>query len=452
MNLLLLAALLAPQSLPKFPETPKLPRMAAPDTPGLVEIFDLDDANNHPDKKLLYRPSEGEHLSFNSITEPTLIVVEGMGHNVDGLGMSPDSCALYVYDLALNGAPNSYAPVSCVGNPPLVPWADPMPNVDEDGLEYQPGTTAFIDCLFGGGGLSTVSWNITHPLDADGNQVPIAGMYDGQVAAKWMVNGKGPRHWIFSGCVFEASQEHALYLHWPYSVYIESCIFGPDGGCPIQIVWRYGRPGTGAYYGHPGFSPPSEGDIVVRRCSFNDFPFVWGREATCVTVVGWTPGDVYLKDLYINGARGAIAFWLDPFKGAYSRKTNGDTFAAINSWEHLDNIQVPPGGGEANAIQLLDDWTGIKGMPFNRIIVDNVRVDWNEGQDREQAMFGGFRELFVRDLYFDPRVSKPKLCIGAEGSGPWPFGRVKLYGDYPEPVTWNPETERYVPLVVPTRR
>lgn len=414
----LLALLLIPQVT-----IPSAPRVARENNIQVHNV-DIDDANDHRGKIISVNWDEGGHIGLDNVTAPAGIVILGAGREAQGVSFSPQSSTTYIYDLTITSVMHAAKAVSCESQPDAVYYSDPMP---DDGI---PGFTYFEDCLFGG--KEILNYRVTYIPDVPGLYQDDSG--GGRTACKWWVQPKAPRSWGFSGCVFEASQEHALYFHWSHSVRIEDCIFGADGGCAIQAVWRYGRPDTGAYHGNPSMSPPAHGDFICIRSEFRDYD-IWSREASALTVVGWVQGDVYLEDLTFSGSRGAIALWTDSFKGQYSRGTNGDTYAHILGVDEFgdEDIQVYPGG----EVVITPNAEDLVGMPFNRVSLNRITVLASPNHSREQIMLTGARSYDLRDITVNS--FKPKLIIGAEGGGHWKYHRttVGLSRTIPTPKYWD---------------
>ncbi|MFT5292446.1 MAG: hypothetical protein ACI82F_004534, partial [Planctomycetota bacterium] len=322
--------------MPKFSsECPPAPRVARPED---IQVHDVspEQANNHPGKIIGIAWEEGSHIGLNNVTEPAGCVIVGAGREAQGVSVSPNTSAVYAYDLTVTNVAASSHPISCESQPEAVYYSDPMPD-----RGAAPGFSYFEDCLFGG--KRVINYHTSYISGVPGLYLDDAG--GGRVATKWWAQPKAPRKWGFEGCTFWASQEHALYLHWAHSARIENCTFYADGGTAIQAVWRYGRPETDRYHGNPSMSPPEHGDFIVKNCTFNDEE-IWAREASALTIVGWPQGNVWLEDLTFHGSGGAIALWTDSYKGQYSSKPNGDRFAHILGVDEFgdENIQVYPGG------------------------------------------------------------------------------------------------------------
>ena len=409
LTLLLALASLAPQRANAVPPTPPPPRVASIEH---VQVHDvpIGEANKHPGKIISLSFTDGDILDLQGVTEPAGVVVEGEGRSVKRILFSPFSSATYVYDLTITNNPGAKAAVTCEPQPGV------LDGFDDPGITYpEVGFTYFQDCLFGRG---QGYWNVA---DLEG----IPGLVDGRVAAKWWCSFKAPRKWYFNGCTFHASQEHGLYDHGAHEIRIENCLFYADGGCAIQIVQRYGRPGTGAYYGNPRVNPPQRGDCIIRRNRFIDAT-IWGREASTITVVGWVQGDVYIRDAQVEGSVGAVAVWIDAYKGAYSRTPNGATYAFVPDLDGYGDIQVGPG---AEVLPVRDRQL-LLGRPYNMVVLDNIEVQAGPQHNREQVMVSGFPVGIFRDVHVNSH--KPGLVIGAKAGGPWLEGRVHLRGSWTE--------------------
>ena len=376
----------------------------------------IEDANKHAGKVVSLDISGLKAINLSGVTKPRAIVIEGDGLEVQTVSFSPKTCRTTIYDLTITNLPGSKAAVRCESQPPPEEWSSPLPNGDS------PEWRSFIDCWFGRG---VGYWNV-----ADVEGVP--GLSGGKVAAKWWVAPKAPGKWHFGGCFFEASQEHAAYLHWAHAAYFNDCIFGADGGCAIQATWRYGRQGFGEtdplYYGNSGLSPPAAGDFVVTRCEFRDAE-IWSREASAVTVVGWPHGGIWVTRSKFSGSRGAIAIWSDTEKGAYSRDARGTYVFISEMWDGLPVLVKPDGTPETH-------WEGAPlGWPFASVVLTDLEVMAGSNHDREQIMVSGARKALYRDIVV--HSPKPQLVIGARWGGPWDDGKWRTRGVCPPPKTWN---------------
>jgi hypothetical protein len=388
-----------------------------------VHNVDIDDADNYPGKIISIAFEDGQHIGLQNVTKPAGIVIIGRGRIAQGVSFSPKSSATYIYDLTITSTMHASKAVSCEAQPQAVYYSDPMPDLGT------PGFSHFEDCTFGGSepimNYRTSYVEGVPGLWPDGTQ--------GRVATKWWVQPKAPRSWGLSGCVFHASQEHALYFHWSHSVDIRDCIFHADGGTAIQAVFRYGRPETGAYHGNPSMSPPAQGNFIIKDCEFRDED-IWSREASALTIVGWPQGDVWIEDIVFKGSRGAIALWTDSFKGQYSRDERGGTYAHILGVDEFDdeNIQVQP-GGEVVKVPFDED---LEGMPFNDVFVRNITVEQSSNHDREQIMITGVRNLWLENI--EVNSFKPKLVIGAQGGGAWKYHDTTIcMKNVPLPKYWE---------------
>jgi hypothetical protein len=406
-------------------QIPRGPRLIGPEH---VEVHDVpqDELNNYPGKIVSVLLDGVTHISLSNVTEPLAVVVIGRGYAVNGIGFSPESSATYVYDLQITSTMHASKAISCEPQAEHIPFNDPMPG------DLEPGLTHFENCLFGG--KEVLNYRVTY--------IPrIPGVYQdsdggGRVACKWWVQPKSPRHWSFLNCTFEASQEHALYLHWAHSIRIVGCTFGADGGTAIQATQRYGKPSTLTYHGNPSMTPPAHGDFIVKDCIFNDAE-IWSREGSTITVVGWVQGTIYIADTYIAGSRSAVAIWTDSFKGTYARKTNGDTYAIVTGEDEGDLI-VQPGGSYEFMDELPDR---LPGWPHPRVVIDGLHVGPGP-HDREQIMVSGFAIGYFRNIEVDSY--KQHLVLGARWGGIYGIGRVHLGEGAPTPLTWD--GDRYVTL------
>ncbi|MFT5266601.1 MAG: hypothetical protein ACI88C_000022 [Acidimicrobiales bacterium] len=442
----MIAALLPLLLAQALPSAPRVARMEH------VQVFDvpIDEANNHPGKIISIDMEGTDFLSLGGVTEPGGIVVDGLNHIVRGARFSAQTSATYIYDLTLTCQVNGSHAVSC--EPQLGvddQWDSPMPNA------LKPGLTYFENCFFGNG-TPVMNYRVGYVPDVPGLWQDENG--DGRVACKWWVQPKSPRKWGFSGCEFQASQEHAIYLHWAHSARIEDCTFAADGGTAIQAVWRYGRPGTGTYYGNPGMSPPLHGDFIVNRCTFNDED-IWGREASTVTVVGWAHGDIYIHNTKISGSRGAVAIWANAHKGGYAYDQARGMFVFIGTGSDGEVTEVPelvePTGNHSpwDPRLILNDSMNRQfnaigsrhlppgdylqqppGWPHGNISIRNLIV--GEGpHDREQIMISGFKSGEFSAISVDSH--KQHLVLGAHYGGEWGVGKVSVSDTAPDPKYWG---------------
>jgi hypothetical protein len=424
---------------------PPAPRVAGPEHVQVPNVK-IADANDHAGKIIGLDIEGVRNVVLYDVTTPAGIVIDGAGRQIETIRFSPETSALYVYDLTITGIVGASHTVWCEPQASAIDWDDPQPDEGQVGLSY------FRDCLFGG--KQVLNYNVTYLEGVPGLYRDASG--GGRTACKWWVQPKAPRNWIFSGCVFWASQEHALYFHWAHSVRVESCIFEATGGTSIQSAWRYGRPPFGnRYYGNPSMSPPLEGDFIVHRCEFRDRE-LWSREASEISVFGWPQGTVWIDTVTVSGARSAAALTPDSWKGAYWNGRGG-------RWVHVSNHGlVGPGGvrvdgeppvgaapgqspqgpfgpvdpGATGRFRLVPPDTEVEqaGYAFQRVILRDVTV-LPGPHDREQIMLNGFASAIIENVTVDSH--KPALAIGSRYGGSFSEGPWELRGETPSPVTWN---------------
>jgi hypothetical protein len=414
---------------------------------------DVGEFNQHAGEVVGLKLGDGLKVDLRGVYQPKAIVIEGDATRIRRIDVGDETCPVYVHDawITSGGVAQEAVGGAEAGG---VDWskkpAELTPTVSDE--PYQRAT-AFISCHFE---AEEFHRKVTVWGDKD-----IPGVVDGKVGPKWWVHAQCQRGWYFEGCTFTAAQEHSIYQPWALWVWVENCRFGAAGGTNMQFVQRYGKPSVKAprFYGNPNYVPPSQGDLVVKNCTFRDED-IWSREASCITVVGWPQGRILLKNLNMHGSRGAIAIWTDAGKGAWcydpandshdtvlienANSAGGNLGGAISG---VQDVHIQPDGevevvhvDEMSPASLAD----LRSVPM--VVLDNIRVEWSENHSREQIMVTGANVIHARRI--DVNSPKPKLVFGSRYGGPLPNGdKIRVASYLAGSVeTWDPNAEKYVPL------